>query len=31
VTARGIGQIKITQRALEALWDGIPQLKGRRA
>jgi PadR family transcriptional regulator PadR len=31
VTARGLSQVKQAQRALQALWDGIPELKGTRA
>jgi DNA-binding PadR family transcriptional regulator len=31
VTARGLYQVKQTQRALQALWDGIPELKETRA
>jgi PadR family transcriptional regulator, regulatory protein PadR len=31
VTARGLRAIKDAQRALTALWTGIPQLKGRSA
>jgi DNA-binding PadR family transcriptional regulator len=29
VTGKGIRQIKDTQRALTALWSGLPELKGR--
>ena len=31
VTAKGIRQIKDTQRALTSLWKGIPELKGGTA
>ena len=31
VTAKGLRAIKDAQRALTALWTGIPQLKGRSA
>ncbi len=31
VTGRGIAQIRQTQRALESLWTGVPQLKGKQA
>jgi DNA-binding PadR family transcriptional regulator len=30
VTPRGLRAIKVTQRALVALWTDVPQLKGRR-
>jgi DNA-binding PadR family transcriptional regulator len=31
VTAKGIEQARETQRALTALWDGVPQLRGGEA
>jgi PadR family transcriptional regulator PadR len=31
VTARGIREVKQTQRALQALWRGLPELKDKRA
>ena len=31
VTAKGVRQIRDTQRALIALWKGVPQLKGGEA
>ena len=31
VTARGLHQVKQVQRALQALWNGIPELKETRA
>jgi PadR family transcriptional regulator PadR len=30
-TAKGLREVRITQRALQKLWQGQPQLEGRRA